>query len=398
MNRLSAVQARRIALAAQGFGRQPSGAVTTRHLQRVLDQIGQFQIDSVNVAVRAHYMPLFARLGRYDSALLDRAADRPPRRVFEFWGHAASLLDVQLQPALRFRMADHAAREWTFIDRIRREQPALLDKVMQQVGDRGPLTAREVEHEQERTPGGWWNWSDVKSALEWLFWIGELTSAGRNAAFERRYDLPERVLPAAVLNEPTPDVAAAHRELVRRAARALGVATQGCLVDYFRTGRERTRAAIAELVATGELEPVAVRDWNQPAFLWAEAVHPRKLSVDALVAPFDSLVFERGRLLNLFGVHYRIGIYTPAEQRVHGYYVYLFVMDAQIAARVDLKADRAGSRLLVQAAWLEPGAEQAETAARLARQLREMADWLGLTDVVVVGPGTLAPALALVVH
>ncbi len=391
---LTLAQARRIALAAQGLGRRRAGPVTTRQVQGVLDRVAQFQIDSVNVAVRAHYMPLFSRLGPYDRALLDRAGNRAPRRVFEFWGHAASLIDVSLQPALRFRMAAHAARPWEAMRRILAEQPGLPAKVLDQIAERGPLTAREVDHEQERTPGGWWNWSDVKSALEWLFYTGELTSAGRNSQFERRYDLPERVLPKAVVDTATPTVEEARLELVRRAASALGVATEVCLADYFRTDRTATREAIATLLAGGELEQVAVNGWNRPTYLWHEAARPRKLVVETLVSPFDSLVFERRRLLDLFGIHYRIGLYTPAEQRVHGYYVYLFVMDDRIAARVDLKSDRAGSTLQVQASWLEPDAPEAQTAARLAPELRRMADWLGLAEVLVRPVGTLSAALA----
>ena len=368
--------------------------MTMRHVQGVLDRVAQFQIDSVNVAVRAHYMPLFARLGPYDRALLERAGNVAPRRVFEFWGHAASLIDVNLQPALRFRMAEHADRPWQAMTRIRAQQPELLPKVLDQVAERGPLTAREIEHEQERTPGGWWNWSDVKSALEWLFYTGQLTSAGRNSQFERRYDLPERVLPPAVVAAPTLSGVEARLELVRRAARALGVASASCLADYFRTDRAGTAKAVAALVASGELEPVGVRGWNRATYLWHEAARPRKVVVDALVSPFDSLVFERRRLLELFGIHYRIGLYTPVEQRVHGYYVYLFVMDAAIAARVDLKADRAASTLRVQAAWLEPDAPEEETAARLAGELRRMADWLGLADVLVQPVGTLSATLA----
>jgi hypothetical protein len=266
-SQLTSGQARRIALAAQGLGRRPSGTVTMRHLQGVLDRVAQFQIDSVNVAVRAHYMPLFARLGPYDRKLLERAGNSAPRRVFEFWGHAASLIDVNLQPALRFRMAEHADRPWQAMARILAEQPGLLPKVVDQVTERGPLTAREVEHEQERTSGGWWNWSDVKSALEWLFYTGELTSAGRNSQFERRYDLPERVLPSTVVGAPTPTPAESRLQLVRRAAQALGVGTETCFADYFRTERTGTRAAIATLVASGELEPVGVRGWDRPTYL-----------------------------------------------------------------------------------------------------------------------------------
>lgn len=394
---LTQAQARRVALAAQGFGRRASAAPTMRQLQRVLDRTAQFQIDSVNVCVRAHYVPLFARLGPYDRSLLDRAGNAAPRRVFEFWGHAASLIDVELQPALRFRMAEHAHRPWQAMDRIRREQPGLLEKVMAQVAERGPLTAREVEHEQERTPGGWWNWSDVKSALEWLFYIGELTSAGRNTQFERRYDLPSRVLPARIIAAPTPTEEEARLLLARRAAAALGVFTPAWLAEYFYTDRARTTAALDRLVASGEVEPVVVKGWKDPAYLWADAARPRRIEGDALVAPFDSLVFDRARLLQVFGTHYRIGLYTPRAERVHGYYVYLFLSGDRIAARVDLKADRRASALLVQSSWLEEDAPEAETAARLAAELGRMAEWLQLADVVVSDHGTLAASLRSVV-
>lgn len=394
---LTQAQARRVALAAQGFGRRASAPPTMRQLQRVLDRTAQFQIDSVNVCVRAHYVPLFARLGPYDRSLLDRAGNAAPRRVFEFWGHAASLIDVDLQPALRFRMAEHAHRPWQAMDRIRREQPGLLDKVMAQVAERGPLTAREVEHEQERTPGGWWNWSDVKSALEWLFYIGELTSAGRNTQFERRYDLPSRVLPARIIAAPTPTEEEARLLLARRAAAALGVFTPAWLAEYFYTDRARTTAALDRLVASGEVEPVVVKGWKDPAYLWADAARPRRIEGDALVAPFDSLVFDRARLLQVFGTHYRIGLYTPRAERVHGYYVYLFLSGDRIAARVDLKADRRASALLVQSSWLEEDAPEAETAARLAAELGRMAEWLQLADVVVSDHGTLAASLRSVV-
>ena len=292
---LTSAQARRIMLAAQGFGRPEPASVNAGHLQRVVDRVGQFQIDSVNVAVRAHYMPAFARLGDYDRELLHRAAGRPPRRVFEFWGHAAALIDVELQPAFRFRMQAHRNTPWNAMRRMLDEQPGLLDLVLAQVAAGGPLTARQIEHEEERTPGGWWNWSGVKSACEWLFYIGELTSAGRNTAFERMYDLPERVIPSRILGQPTPEEDEARLILARRAAAALGVFTPNWIAEYFYTNRKSTPVVLAQLVATGEVEPVEVKGWKQPAYLWAAAARPRRLRVDALVAPFDSLVFDRDR-------------------------------------------------------------------------------------------------------
>jgi uncharacterized protein YcaQ len=390
---LTAGQARRIMLAAQGFGRPEPADVNAGHLQRVVDRVGQFQIDSVNVAVRAHYMPAYARLGGYDRELLHRAAGRAPRRVFEFWGHAAAFLDVELQPAFRFRMEAHRRREHGWHERLLAEHPGLVEKVYGQVAERGPLTARQVEHDEERTPGSWWNWSAVKHACEYLFSIGELTSAGRNTAFERMYDLPERVIPARILAQPTPSDEEARLILARRAASALGVFTPNWLAEYFYADKKAAPAIVEALVTSGEAEPVEVRGWTRPAYLWTAAARPRRLHVDALIAPFDSLVFDRDRLIDVFDVHYRIGLYTPADQRVHGYYVYLFVMDDRIAARVDLKADRKAGRLLVQSAWLEAGAPEGETAVRLAAELGRMADWLGLSRVEVVERGDLAAAL-----
>ncbi len=355
--------------------------------------MAQLQIDSVNVAVRAHALPIFSRLGPYGLDLLERAAGRSPRRLFEYWGHAASLIDVGLQPALRHRMVAQAARPWRDVQRIRADHPGLFDEVLALVERAGPVTARQVEHPDSRTAGSWWNWSDAKYVLEWLFATGEVTVSGRNPQFERLYELPQRAIPAAVLKAPTPDQSEAELILVRRAAAALGVATVRCLADYFRMSSAAAAAATARLLATGELIETAVRGWDRPTYLWHEARVPRRLHVNALVSPFDSLVFERQRLLDLFGVHYRIELYTPAAQRRYGYYVYLFVMDELIAARVDLKADRGRGVLLVQSAWLEPGCPVAETAARLSDTLTSMAEWLGLGGVQVMGVGTLAAAL-----
>jgi len=384
--------ARRVALAAQGFG-GPSGTPGLRQLTATVGRVAQFQLDSVNVAVRAHYVPAFARLGAYDRGLLDRMANRAPRRVFEYWGHAASLIDVALYPALRHRMSESRDHPWFRVAELERKRPGIVEQVYDEVVRRGPLTSRQVEYPDDRERGSWWNWSDAKFALEWLFRAGRVTSAGRNAQFERSYDLPERVIPAAVFEQHL-DAEDGRLELVRRAARALGIATVRCLADYFRMDAADVRRCVDALVNTGELLPTPVQGWARPTYLWHEARVPRRIPVDALVSPFDSLVFERRRLLELFGVDYRIEIYTPAPQRQYGYYVYLFVMDELIAARVDLKADRAAGALLVRAAWLEPGAPESETAARLGAKLREFASWLELDDVVVYPVGTLSAALA----
>lgn len=391
---LTAAQARRIALAAQGFGQDRDRAVGAAQVRRELRRLGQFQIDSVNVCVRAHYMPAFARLGAYDRSLVDALTSTTPRRGYEYWGHAACILDVELEPALRWRTQASRAKPWKDVATLLVDKPELVEKVRAQLAARGPLTARQVEHDQEREPGSWWNWSEVKTVLEWLFVIGEVSSAGRNTAFERRYALTERVLPPQILGIATPSESQARLALARRAAAALGVFTESWLAEYFYTDRKATADALAALVSAGEVEPVSVRGWRRPAYLWTAARRPRNVGGAALVAPFDSLVFDRDRLADTFGVQYKIGLYTPKEQRVHGYYVYLFVMDDRIAARVDLKADRKADRLLVQSSWLEEGAEPAETASRLAGELRRLADWLGLSDIDVQPTGTLASVLA----
>ncbi|GAA3557173.1 winged helix-turn-helix domain-containing protein [Microlunatus spumicola] len=359
-------------------------------------RLGQFQIDSINVVTRAHFVPTFSRLGPYDPALLERAAFRAPRRLFEYWGHAASLLDVDLEPMLRFRMSE-GAHAWGGVDAVARANPELVDLVRTEIADRGPLSARqlEVEHGQDaRERDHWgWNWSAVKTVLEWLFYVGEVSSARRNSQFERVYDLPERVLPAAVRAQPTPTVADSVRGLVRRAAVALGVATEPALRDYFRTRPAATQQAVAELVESGELLPVAVGDQTRPWYLWHEARLPRKVHARALLSPFDSLVFERARLEALFGFFYRIEIYVPGPRRVHGYYVYPFLLGDRFVARVDLKADRAHGVLRVLSAWVEDGADPWETAAELAAELASMAAWQGLSAVEVLPRGDLAAAL-----
>lgn len=394
--RLRLDQARRVALAAQGFGRPRPDSVTARHLQGVIDRVALFQIDSVNVLRRAHYVPAFSRLGPYDTALLDASASRPPRRTFEYWGHAASLIDVSLQPALRYRMARAADEAWGSMVRVQRDHPALVDRVLADIGaSPAGLTARQIEHDEVVDRQDWgWNWSLVKSAVEWLFWSGQVTSAGRTKSFERVYDLPERVLPRTVLEAPTPEPAEAHRILVRRAARALGVATERDLADYFRTSRADTRQAVGDLVASGELLAVAVDGWRDRAWLWHEAAVPRQVSARALVCPFDSLVFERRRVARVFGVDFRLEFYVPAADRTYGYLVYLFVLGDGIVARVDLKADRASRRLVVPGAWLEAGQVADRVAPELAESLRDMVVWLGLDDVAVTPAGDLGSRLA----
>jgi uncharacterized protein YcaQ len=393
--RLSAAEARRIVLAAQGFAEPPlDRPVDTRALRsRVLDRVGLIQIDSVNVLQRAHYLPAFSRLGPYDTDLLDKLSHYAPRRLFEYWGHEASLIPVALQPHLRWRMRRAHDDAWGGMRRIARDRPELVAAVLDDLRARGPLTAAQLAHldEPRGRKGPWWDWSDVKRALEFLFWSGEVTSA-RRRRFERLYDVPERVLPPAIVAAPTPDDDEAQRELLRVAARALGVATESDLRDYFRLPAADAKPRVAELVEAGELLPVDVEGWRGPSYLAPGARLPRRVDARALVGPFDSLIWERPRVERVFGFRYRIEIYVPKEQRVHGYYVLPLLLGDRLVARVDLKADRAGGALLVQAAHAEPDAP-GETAEALAGELARMASWLGLGGVVMAGAGDLAPAL-----
>jgi uncharacterized protein YcaQ len=390
---LSRSQARRIALASQGFADRPPARADMRALQRVLDKVALLQIDSVNVVRRAHYLPVFSRIGPYDVELLHRAAGRAPRRVFEYWGHEASYIRTDLHLALRFRMARAAEAAWGSMRRLWTERPDFVAWVREEVETRGPLTTREIEYDVPRVRDSWgWNWSDVKIALEYLFYSGQVTSARRNSAFERVYDLPERVLPPAVIAAPTPSVQESHRILVRTAARSHGVGTEQDLRDYFRLSPAPTRSALAELVESGELLPVRVEGWRRPAYLWHAARLPRRVDACALLSPFDSLVFERTRTEALFDYRFRIEIYVPAAKRTYGYYVYSFLLGERIVARVDLKADRPAGVLSVKGAWSEPSAPP-DVVERLSAALHTMAGWLGLESVQVADKGDLAGAL-----
>ncbi|WP_235750624.1 winged helix-turn-helix domain-containing protein [Nigerium massiliense] len=387
-------QARRIALAAQGFGRPRPATVGMRQVQRVIDQVAQFQIDSINIVARAHYFPLFARLGPYEPGLLDRCYAKAPRRLFEYWGHAASLIDVRLEPALRTRMAAAQARRWPAVDAVRAAHPGLAERIVAELAERGPLRANDIEHAEDRRRDHWgWNWSEVKHVLEWLLSTGVVSSAGRTPSFERLYALRSDVLPAAVLAEETPDPVEANLQLTRRALSALGVADTRAVADYFRLRVDTTKRSLQTLVAAGEAERVTVPGWRD-GWLATTAARPRRVHGQALISPFDSLVYERQRLETLFGLRYRIEIYTPAARREFGYYVYLFLCDEAIAARVDLKADRAAGVLRVLASWLEPGADAGDTAARLAGELRTLASWQALGDVAVEPRGDLHEHLA----
>ena len=403
MDQLTRLQARRIALAAQGFTDRAHATPALKTLERTVARTGVLQVDSVNVLQRAHYMPLYSRMGPYDVDLLRRASTtggRRERHLVEYWAHVQALMPVELWPLMRHRMENYRSErgKWGFVA----SDPDLEQRVLDAVDDRGPVTARDLEEEfatGPRTKEHWgWNWSEARKVLDYLFLVGDVAIAGRNSQFEVIYDLPERVLPAAVLAAPTPTPQEAVTELVRRAARSHGVASAADLADYYRLrlqpapGKPSTKVAIDELVEAGELTPVAVQGWKRQGYLHRDARLPRKVGARTLLSPFDPVVWERERAEALFDFFYRIEIYVPAEKRLHGYYVLPFLLGDELVARVDLKADRAARVLLVPGAFAEDGAP-AGTAEELAAELRRLASWLDLDDVVVGSRGDLAHAL-----
>ncbi|KOX20347.1 hypothetical protein ADK67_30250 [Saccharothrix sp. NRRL B-16348] len=403
---MNADVARRIALGAQGFAEpRPASAPTRRHLQKVLSHIRLLQLDSVNVAVRAHYMPLFSRLGSYAPSLVDDAAwshsARKPRLLVEYWAHEASLVPVEDWPLLH--SGAKRAGWWKNYAAVAERSPQLVDDILAAVKELGPIGAGAIEKALAgggpRAKDHWgWNWSEVKKVCEHLFGEGVLTTGSRRG-FERLYDLSERVLPPeALARRLSISAEEGARELVTRAATALGVATEPDLRDYYRLQPARSRQAVAELVEAGVLEPVEVQGWGVPAYRHVEARVPRRITGRALLCPFDPLIWERARTERIFDFFYRIEIYVPAPKRVHGYYVFPFLLDGELVGRVDLKADRAAGVLRVQAAYAEPGADVGRVAVELAAELRHMADWLELDDVEVVLKGDLAGVLKAVVR
>ncbi|WP_010226300.1 winged helix-turn-helix domain-containing protein [Pseudomonas donghuensis] len=393
---LSLAQARRLALSAQGFNtRQTSASMGAAQLQRMIERLGVVQIDSVNALVRSHYLPLFSRLGSYPQALLDQLAwgRNRQRKLFEYWGHEASLLPLSLYPLLRWRMDRARQGQGIFqqLARFGREQQATIARVLAAVTEQGALGAGSLSTRQERA-GPWWDWSAEKHALEWLFAAGLVNVAGRRG-FERLYDLPERVLPAALLEQPPMNEADAQRGLLLHAAGALGVATEKDLRDYFRLAPGDSRARLAELVEEGALQACAVQGWTQAAYCLGSPRVPRKVSSSALLSPFDSLVWERERTERLFDFRYRLEIYTPAHKRVYGYYVLPFLHNERIAARVDLRAERANDCLAVHAVHEEQAGLDEAGMQALAESLQRMAAWLGLAEVQLNCPRASAARL-----
>ena len=394
--KLSAVDARRLAITAQGLANRPKSAGADELLAMVR-RLGVVQLDSVNVLARSHYLVAWARLGAYAPAAFDELSHAAPRRVFEYWGHEASLLPVELQPALRWRMARAKDEAWGRMRAIAKKR-ALVGKVLAAVAEGGPVRVGEIQGEislraKPKTERGWWAWSEAKTAIEWLFWSGQVTAASRRQ-FERLYDLPERVLPAEIVGAPTISEPEAHRILVERAVRAHGVATEADLRDYYRLPLAGARVAIAELEEMGTLVRAHVEGWTKPGFVHRDVEAPRSVEARALLSPFDSLIWFRDRTHRMFDMKFRLEVYTPAPKRVHGYYVLPFLLGDALVARVDLKADRAVSTLRVQAAHLESHAKAKTVVGPLMDELRAMASWMGLEQVVVEKRGDLAPALS----
>jgi hypothetical protein len=391
---LSLDEARRIALQAQLFQSRTKAPKTPQALADLVRSLGALQIDSVNVLVRSHYLPLFSRCGAYDRALLERAAYEPEqRRLFEYWGHEASFLPIERYPLFRWRMERALRGEgtWGRMKKFVSEHRDTVAAVREQIRDRGPLGAGELIG-TKRGKGGWWGWGEGKEILEWLFWTGEVTTA-RRRNFERLYDLTERVIPTDVLNR-TVTKADAQRALLEIAARALGVATIGDLRDYFRIPTADAPHAVSALVEQGVLTPVAVEGWKQLAYRHRDAKCPRAAHASALLSPFDSLIWERARTERLFGFYYRLEIYTPAHKREHGYYVLPFLHAGELAGRVDLKADRERARLLVKGGSVEAGVRENDIVESLREELQSLSSWLGLETFTVASKrGSLMKAL-----
>jgi len=399
MIRIGSAEARRLALRSLGFGRQKPGRAGVAHVRATAARLSAIQIDSVNVLARAHYLPTFSRFGPYPMSALDDLAHRT-RELFEYWGHAACFLPIELYPLMRWRM-DNQREAWS---RLSRTQKAFHEAVHREVAARGPIAAGELSI-GGRSTGPWWGWSRGKLALELLFRQGRLAIAGRRN-FERLYDLPERVIPDAARLAPTLAPDEARKALFVRAARAMGLGTAKDITHYFhvdawwdrRFVRKRRKPSspshlFDQLVEERRLERVTVEGWKAPAYLVPGARVPRAVDARAIVSPFDPILWERKWTKAVFGFDYQIEIYVPGPKRVHGYYVLPFLLDDRFAARVDLKADRKGSALIVHAAYVEPGFDAARAAAALGDELRALAAWLSLDSFQIARKGNLSAPL-----
>jgi hypothetical protein len=390
MRRVTIAQARRYALAAQGLGAaRPSGRVDVRHFRRVIARVGVVQLDSVNVFSRTHYLPFFSRLGAYERGALDSWL-WGSGEVFEYWGHMASVLPIDLYPMFRWRM--DRGWIWSPAEQLLADEPGYLDSVLDQVHRRGPLQTSDLDDPGKRGSNGMWDWSNGKIALEMLFVQGKVAAAAR-PNFVRMYDVAERVIAAEHLGAPIPEPAEAQSELLRRSARALGIATAEDLADYFRIRMPQARPLIERLASRGELIEVEIPGWDRVAYLHPEATLPRRVEGRALLSPFDNLIWYRDRVERLWDFFYRIEIYVPEPKRVHGYYVLPFLLDGALVARVDLKTDRKAGALLVRGAFAEPGVDGARVGRELRAELEEVASWLGLSEVRVAANGDLAARL-----
>ncbi|MFZ9843742.1 MAG: winged helix-turn-helix domain-containing protein [Ilumatobacteraceae bacterium] len=395
---LSVVDARRLALTTQGFGiARTRTTSSTSDALAVIKKLGVVQIDSVNVLVRSQELPLFARLGDHDRAAIPKATARGS--LFEYWGHEAAHLPVDLQPLFRWKM-DAArtgkAKHWGLTS-FYEDNKSYVNRVLKHVEQNGPVTARSLSTRTEKK-GTWWDWDEAKTALEYLFLTGQLMSRGRGTDFARIYDTPERVLPSRVLNAPTPSEHDARKRLLVRSAVALGVATAGDLADYYRQRPAIAKPLIAELTEEGVIREVVVDGWKEKAYVHRDATIPKQIRATALLSPFDSLVWCRPRNERLFDFHYRIEIYTPKPKRRFGYYVLPVLCGESLVGRLDMKADRASSTLLVEAAYLERGVSARSVTAPVARELQSMAAWLGLEQVKVGSRGDFARPLRIALH
>ena len=388
---ISLSSARRIALAAQGFATpRPEGRIDRRHLRKVLDAVGLIQIDSVNVLVRSQELPLFSRLGAHPRTLIHEATQAG--ELFEYWCHEASHLPIDMHPLVRWRMEEaRNGSMWPGLQRVAKKNPALVNEIRDRVIHDGPIVAGDVRT-RVGPKGSWWDWDEGKAILEYLFWTGEITARRRSTDFARMYYSPE-VLPAHIVSAPTPTEHDARRELLLRAARSMGVATAKDLFDYHRQKPTQAREPLNELVRDGLLEVVSVEGWREPAYLVPKAKQPRSVSARALLSPFDSLVWCRPRIERLFDFHYRLEIYTPAAKRQYGYYVLPFLLNDQLVARVDVKADRQEKALLVHGAYSEEGVDVGHVVSELHDELLLMARWLELDEIRMGENGDLTPLL-----